>query len=89
MKPEYIEVPFEPTYEMCKAGDFSWENPHFPTRYKAMLSAAPKQEPLDLADLHLEAFQVFGQNFNGMMNHRHVKAVAAMIDYLHENGRLK
>ena len=34
-------VPIEPTYEMCCAGGFPWETPHFPSRYKAMITASP------------------------------------------------
>lgn len=35
----YAIVPVEPTFEMCRAGMFSWESPPFPARYKAMIGA--------------------------------------------------
>ena len=41
-KEQEVVVPVEPTYEMCRAGNFSWENPPFPARYKAMIEARPK-----------------------------------------------
>ena len=35
-------VPVEPTYQMCEAGGFKWEaGEGFPTKYRAMLAAAP------------------------------------------------
>jgi len=38
-------VPLEPTYQMCEAGQFKWEQGEgFPTRYRAMLAASPSPD---------------------------------------------
>lgn len=48
--PGFVLVPVEPTFQMCRAGRFAWEDPPFPPRYKAMLAAAPQyaNEKIDL-----------------------------------------
>ncbi|WP_448661267.1 hypothetical protein [Enterobacter hormaechei] len=38
----WVMVPFEPTYQMCKAMGLPWESPRFPDLYKAMLAAVKK-----------------------------------------------
>ncbi|WP_426757908.1 hypothetical protein [Enterobacter cloacae complex sp. 419I3] len=38
----WVMVPFEPTYQMCKAKGLPWESPRFPDLYKAMLAAVKK-----------------------------------------------
>lgn len=52
-------IPVEPTYEMCIAGGFPWEVPHFPSRYKAMIAAAPNGSgKLTKADVEKAAYAI-------------------------------